>query len=94
MFQHSRCILGKLAVTSSALGTTLEYHRFLTRGSCWGYGQWIYFTAVEVQIIPAAVYNYVYMYWCWLERDKRATEGHWFKRIDRAGYGDHNTKIK
>ena len=25
------------------------------------------------------------------ERQEGATEGHWFKRIDRAGYGDHNS---
>ena len=61
---------GKASCYQLSFGQPLEYHRYLTRGSCWGYGQWIYFTTVEVQIIPAAVFNY--MYWCWLERDKRA----------------------
>jgi len=27
------------------------------------------------------------------ERQEGATEGHWFKRIDRAGYGDHNRSL-
>ena len=69
---------GKASCYQLSFGQTLEYHRYLTRGSRWGYGQWIYFTAsrkmqIALVLVLVAVCNGVR-----LGRDKGAcTEADW-----------------